>query len=193
MIAKNLLWEEYARSGSDELRNQIFEHYSWLVGRNLRGIDYRLREWGVDEGDEFNHQQGRYALLDLVDEFNFERGGGNFEAFVNTRLWKRVLDNVVKEFKLRVTTRPKFTHQYPEQLEARNYWQDEIDLKEDLRTVSAPLSDKQRTVLSLLYQGFERKDVARMFGNTRELVDGMLRKKAHPLLRARLIDYVRNF
>ena len=84
------LWRDYQANPTDELRNQLVEHYLELVKYNAERIWSRLPD-GVDLDDLIS--AGVFGLMDAIDAFDLERGV-KFETYCVPRIRGAMLDEL---------------------------------------------------------------------------------------------------
>ncbi len=83
-------WEEFGRTGSDAVRNQLLEHYLYLVRYNAERIGAKLPD-EVDVDDLMS--AGIFGLVDAIDAFDPERGV-KFETYCAPRIRGAMLDEL---------------------------------------------------------------------------------------------------
>src|SRR5437667_7001976 len=84
------LWRDYQANPTDELRNQLVEHYLELVKYNADRIWQRLPD-GVDKDDLIS--AGVFGLMDAISAFDLERGV-KFETYCVPRIRGAMLDEL---------------------------------------------------------------------------------------------------
>src|SRR3954453_12237268 len=84
------LWRDYQANPTDELRNQLVEHYLPLVKYNADRIWQRLPD-GVELDDLIS--AGIFGLMDAIDAFDLERGV-KFETYCVPRIRGAMLDEL---------------------------------------------------------------------------------------------------
>ena len=84
------VWVEYKKTGNEDLRNELMEHYLALVKYNAERIYSRLPE-GIDIDDLMS--AGIFGLMDAVDAFDLERGI-KFETYCAPRIRGAILDEL---------------------------------------------------------------------------------------------------
>lgn len=83
-------WQRYRTSGDDETRNQLIEHYLYLVRYNAERIGSKLPD-EVDVDDLMS--SGIFGLMDAIDSFDPQRGV-KFETFCAARIRGAILDEL---------------------------------------------------------------------------------------------------
>ena len=83
-------WRSYRKTGEDELRNRLMEHYLFLVRYNAERIGAKLPD-EVDVDDLMS--AGVFGLLDAIDAFDLERGV-KFETYCAPRIRGAILDEL---------------------------------------------------------------------------------------------------
>src|SRR3954463_15447249 len=84
------LWRDYQANPTDELRNQLVEHYLELVKYNADRIWQRLPD-GVDKDDLIS--AGVFGLMDAISAFDLDRGV-KFETYCVPRIRGAMLDEL---------------------------------------------------------------------------------------------------
>src|SRR5258708_31593630 len=84
------LWRDYQANPTDELRNQLVEHYLDLVKYNADRIWQRLPD-GVDKDDLIS--PGVFGLMDAISAFDLDRCV-KFETYCVPRIRGAILDVV---------------------------------------------------------------------------------------------------
>jgi RNA polymerase sigma factor for flagellar operon FliA len=84
------LWRGYQANPTDDLRNQLVEHYLELVKYNADRIWQRLPD-GVDKDDLIS--AGVFGLMDAISAFDLERGV-KFETYCVPRIRGAMLDEL---------------------------------------------------------------------------------------------------
>ncbi len=84
------IWAEYKRTGTEELRNRLMEHYLPLVKYNAERIHAKLPD-EVDIEDLMS--AGIFGLMDTIDAFDIERGI-KFETYCAPRIRGAILDEL---------------------------------------------------------------------------------------------------
>jgi RNA polymerase sigma factor for flagellar operon FliA len=84
------VWPEYKKTGTEELRNQLMEHYLPLVKYNAERIYAKLPD-EVDIDDLMS--AGIFGLMDAIDAFDLERGV-KFETYCAPRIRGAILDEL---------------------------------------------------------------------------------------------------
>jgi len=84
------VWPEYKKTGSEELRNQLMEHYLPLVKYNAERIYSKLPD-EVDVDDLMS--AGIFGLMDAIDAFDLDRGV-KFETYCAPRIRGAILDEL---------------------------------------------------------------------------------------------------
>lgn len=91
-ISRRRLWEDYARLGSQEIREKIILEYAPLVkivaGRLVMYLGYN-----VEYEDLVSY--GMFGLIDAIDKFDY-RKGNKFETYASLRIRGAVLDQIRK-------------------------------------------------------------------------------------------------
>jgi RNA polymerase sigma factor FliA len=83
-------WHEYKRSGDETTRNQLIEHYLYLVRYNAERIGSKLPD-EVDVDDLMS--AGIFGLVDAIDAFDLQRGV-KFETYCAPRIRGAILDEL---------------------------------------------------------------------------------------------------
>jgi RNA polymerase sigma factor for flagellar operon FliA len=83
-------WREYKKTGADELRNRLIEHYLYLVRYNAERIGAKLPD-EVDVDDLMS--AGIFGLVDALDAFDLTRGV-KFETYCAPRIRGAILDEL---------------------------------------------------------------------------------------------------
>jgi len=83
-------WQEYKRSGGEELRNRLVEHYLFLVRLTAQRIATKLPD-EVDVDDLMS--AGIFGLVDAIDAFDLARGV-KFETYCAPRVRGAILDEL---------------------------------------------------------------------------------------------------
>ncbi len=89
---KNKLWEEYAKTRSDKLREQIIIEYVPLVKFVAGRLNLYLG-YTVEYDDLVSY--GVFGLIDAIDKFDFEKGI-KFETYASLRIRGAILDQIRK-------------------------------------------------------------------------------------------------
>ena len=84
------IWDEYKRTGTEELRNRLMENYLPLVKYNAERIHTKLPD-EVDIEDLMS--AGIFGLMDTIDAFDIERGI-KFETYCAPRIRGAILDEL---------------------------------------------------------------------------------------------------
>ena len=84
------VWGEFRRTAGDNLRNQLIEHYLYLVRYNAERIGSKLPD-EVDVDDLMS--AGIFGLVDAIDAFDLERGV-KFETYCAPRIRGAILDEL---------------------------------------------------------------------------------------------------
>ncbi|RMF42398.1 MAG: FliA/WhiG family RNA polymerase sigma factor [Planctomycetota bacterium] len=84
------VWKQYKEQPTNELRNQLIEHYMPLVKYNGERIWQRLPD-GVELDDLIS--AGVFGLMDAIDAFDMERGV-KFETYCVPRIRGAMLDEL---------------------------------------------------------------------------------------------------
>jgi RNA polymerase sigma factor for flagellar operon FliA len=84
------VWRDFKRTGAEELRNRLMEHYLYLVRYNAERIGAKLPD-EVDVDDLMS--SGVFGLLDAIDAFDLERGV-KFETYCAPRIRGAILDEL---------------------------------------------------------------------------------------------------
>ncbi|MHC5023408.1 MAG: FliA/WhiG family RNA polymerase sigma factor [Planctomycetota bacterium] len=84
------VWLEYKKTGSDELRNFLIEHYLDIVRYTAERMHMRLPS-EVDVEDLMS--AGLFGLMDAIDAFDLERGV-KFETYCAQRIRGAVFDEL---------------------------------------------------------------------------------------------------
>lgn len=88
----NKLWEEYANSNSQEIREQIIMKYSSLVKIVAGRLSMYLGQ-NVEYEDLVSY--GIFGLIDAVDKFDYTKGI-KFETYASLRIRGSILDQIRK-------------------------------------------------------------------------------------------------
>ncbi len=83
-------WRAFKRSGADDIRNRLIEHYLYLVRYNAERIGAKLPD-EVDVDDLMS--AGIFGLVDAIDAFDLERGV-KFETYCAPRIRGAILDEL---------------------------------------------------------------------------------------------------
>jgi RNA polymerase sigma factor for flagellar operon FliA len=83
-------WKAFKRTGEDHIRNQLIEHYLYLVRYNAERIGAKLPD-EVDVDDLMS--SGIFGLVDAIDAFDLERGV-KFETYCAPRIRGAILDEL---------------------------------------------------------------------------------------------------
>ncbi|MGE0481199.1 MAG: FliA/WhiG family RNA polymerase sigma factor [Phycisphaerae bacterium] len=83
-------WREYKRTGDDDLRNRLLEHYLYLVKYTAERIGSKLPD-EVDVDDLMS--AGIFGLVDALDAFDLGRGV-KFETYCAPRIRGAILDEL---------------------------------------------------------------------------------------------------
>ena len=86
------LWEEYSKSKSPELREQIIIEYAGLVKIVAGKLSIYLGH-NVEYEDLVSY--GTFGLIDAIDKFDYEKGV-KFETYASLRIRGAILDQVRK-------------------------------------------------------------------------------------------------
>ena len=89
---KNKLWEEYARTKSDKLREQIIIEYVPLVKLVAGRLNMYLG-YTVEYDDLVSY--GVFGLIDAIDKFDYGKGI-KFETYASLRIRGAILDQIRK-------------------------------------------------------------------------------------------------
>lgn len=84
------VWLEYRRTGSEEIRNYLIEHFLHIVRYNAERVHSKLPD-EVDVNDLA--QAGLFGLMDAIDAFDLERGV-KFETYCAPRIRGAILDEL---------------------------------------------------------------------------------------------------
>jgi RNA polymerase sigma factor for flagellar operon FliA len=84
------VWEEYRKTGSEDLRNFLVEKYLPLVRYNAERVHTKLPD-EVDVDDL--RQAGVFGLMDAIDSFDAQRGV-KFETYCAPRIRGAILDEL---------------------------------------------------------------------------------------------------
>jgi len=84
------VWNEYKRTGSEDLRNRLMENYLPLVKYNAERIHTKLPD-EVDIDDLIS--AGIFGLMDTIDSFDRDRGV-KFETYCAPRIRGAILDEL---------------------------------------------------------------------------------------------------
>ncbi|MEW6252802.1 MAG: FliA/WhiG family RNA polymerase sigma factor [Planctomycetota bacterium] len=83
-------WREFRRTGADDIRNRLMEHYLYLVRYNAERIGAKLPD-EVDVDDLMS--AGIFGLMDAIDAFDLDRGV-KFETYCAPRIRGAILDEL---------------------------------------------------------------------------------------------------
>lgn len=83
-------WRDYKKTGDEKIRNQLMEHYLYLVKFNAERIGAKLPD-EVDVDDLMS--AGIFGLVDAIDAFDLERGV-KFETYCAPRVRGAILDEL---------------------------------------------------------------------------------------------------
>lgn len=83
-------WREFKRTGDEDIRNRLIEHYLYLVRYNAERIGSKLPD-EVDVDDLMS--SGIFGLVDAIDAFDLERGV-KFETYCAPRIRGAILDEL---------------------------------------------------------------------------------------------------
>lgn len=89
---KSKLWEEYIKTGSDKLREQIIIEYVPLVKLVAGRLNIYLG-YTVEYDDLVSY--GVFGLIDAIDKFDYEKGI-KFETYASLRIRGSILDQIRK-------------------------------------------------------------------------------------------------
>lgn len=89
---KNKLWEEYIRTKSDKLREQIIIEYVPLVKLVAGRLNMYLG-YTVEYDDLVSY--GVFGLIDAIDKFDYDKGI-KFETYASLRIRGSILDQIRK-------------------------------------------------------------------------------------------------
>jgi RNA polymerase sigma factor for flagellar operon FliA len=89
-VALHQAWLEYKRSGAEELRNCLVEHYLHIVRFTAERIGAKLPD-EVDVDDLMS--AGIFGLVDAIDAFDLDRGV-KFETYCAPRIRGAILDEL---------------------------------------------------------------------------------------------------
>jgi RNA polymerase sigma factor for flagellar operon FliA len=84
------IWQEYKKTGSENLRNRLLENYLPLVKYNAERVHSKLPD-EVDVEDLMS--AGIFGLMDAIDSFDMSRGV-KFETFCAPRVRGAILDEL---------------------------------------------------------------------------------------------------
>src|SRR6185295_1629096 len=84
------VWNEYKKTGTEELRNTLMEQYLPLVKYNAERIHTKLPD-EVDVEDLMS--AGIFGLMDAIDAFDRDRGV-KFETYCAPRIRGAILDEL---------------------------------------------------------------------------------------------------
>jgi len=85
-----ILWRQYKRVGSDDLRNRLVEHYQPLVNAAAERIWAKLpKEVDIDD----LRSAGIFGLMDAIKAFDLDRGV-KFETYCAARVRGAILDQL---------------------------------------------------------------------------------------------------
>jgi len=83
-------WREFKRTGNEDIRNRLIEHYLYLVSYTAERIGAKLPD-EVDVDDLMS--AGVFGLVDAIDAFDLERGV-KFETYCAARIRGAILDEL---------------------------------------------------------------------------------------------------
>ncbi|MBE5940521.1 MAG: FliA/WhiG family RNA polymerase sigma factor [Lachnospiraceae bacterium] len=89
-MSKNRLWEEYSKSQSPELREQIIIEYASLVKLVAGRLNMYLG-YNVEFDDLVGY--GIFGLIDAIDKFDYGKGI-KFETYASLRIRGAILDQI---------------------------------------------------------------------------------------------------
>ena len=84
------LWQRYKKTGSNDLRNELLEHYLHLVRYQSKRLADRLPRQ-IDPDDLFS--SGVFGLMDAISGFDLQRGH-KFETYCAQRIRGAMLDEL---------------------------------------------------------------------------------------------------
>ncbi len=88
--ALDAAWRDFKRTGADAIRNQLIEHYLYLVRYNAERIGSKLPD-EVEVDDLMS--AGIFGLVDAIDAFDLQRGV-KFETYCAPRIRGAILDEL---------------------------------------------------------------------------------------------------
>lgn len=91
-ISRNKLWQDYARTGSDKLREQLIIEYSQLV-KLVAGRLSMYLGYNVEYDDLVGY--GIFGLIDAIDKFEVGKNV-KFETYASLRIRGAILDQIRK-------------------------------------------------------------------------------------------------
>ncbi len=86
----DVAWRDFKRTGDDNIRNRLIEHYTYLVRFNAERIGAKLPD-EVDVDDLMS--SGIFGLVDAIDAFDLNRGV-KFETYCAPRIRGAILDEL---------------------------------------------------------------------------------------------------
>lgn len=89
---KDRLWKEYAKSGSEEIREKIIIEYASLV-KIVAGKLSMYLGYNVEYEDLVSY--GIFGLIDAIDKFDYGKGI-KFETYASLRIRGSILDQIRK-------------------------------------------------------------------------------------------------
>ncbi|MGN0481247.1 MAG: FliA/WhiG family RNA polymerase sigma factor [Lachnospiraceae bacterium] len=90
--SRNKLWQDYARTGSDKLREQLIIEYSQLV-KLVAGRLSMYLGYNVEYDDLVGY--GIFGLIDAIDKFEIGKNV-KFETYASLRIRGAILDQIRK-------------------------------------------------------------------------------------------------
>ena len=87
------LWEEYFRTGSAEVKNQIISHYIYLVAMVVKRLMPQYKDYS--EKDELM-SYGVIGLIDAVNKFDQSKGV-KFQTYASLRIRGEIIDYMRKQ------------------------------------------------------------------------------------------------
>ena len=89
---KNKLWQEYKKSGSSQIREQLIMEYAQLVKIVAGRLNMYLGN-NVEYDDLVGY--GIFGLIDAIDKFNYDKNV-KFETYASLRIRGAILDQIRK-------------------------------------------------------------------------------------------------
>ena len=91
-MSRKKLWDEYAKSKSPQIREQIIIEYAPLV-KVVAGRLSMYLGYNVEYDDLVGY--GTFGLIDAIDKYDFDKGV-KFETYASVRIRGAILDQIRK-------------------------------------------------------------------------------------------------
>ena len=91
-VGRNKLWQEYKKSGSSQIREQLIMEYAQLVKIVAGRLNMYLGN-NVEYDDLVGY--GIFGLIDAIDKFNYDKNV-KFETYASLRIRGAILDQIRK-------------------------------------------------------------------------------------------------